>query len=150
MGRDPRVRAQARPAPRRGREGRGMRLLSFITLAALVEYAVFVLRVGQARVKYGVEAPATTGNPIFERHLRVQQNTLEQLIIFIPALWLFAEYVGPKSAFILGLLFVIGRGFYAAGYVKEPGQRRIGAITTFAVNGILLIGSLIGLLVHVL
>jgi glutathione S-transferase len=128
----------------------GMSWLSLVTLAALIEYFVFVLLAGQARVKYGVEAPATTGNPIFERHLRVQQNTLEQLIIFLPALWLFAEYVGPKTAFVLGLLFVIARGVYAAGYVKEPGQRRYGAITTFAVNGILVIGSLIGLLVHAL
>jgi uncharacterized membrane protein YecN with MAPEG domain len=124
--------------------------LSFITLAALIEYFVFVLLTGQARVKYGVEAPATTGDPIFERYLRVQQNTLEQLIIFIPALWLYAEYVGRKTAFILGLLFVIGRGVYAAGYVKEPAQRRIGVIMTFAANGILVISSLIGLLVHAL
>jgi len=132
-------------------EGRlGMRLLSFITLAALIEYFIFVLQAGQARAKYGVEAPATTGNPIFERYYRVQQNTLEQLIIFVPALWLFAEYVGYKSAVVLGLLFVIGRAVYAVGYVKEPGQRRIGAMATFTANGILTIGSLIGLLVHAL
>jgi glutathione S-transferase len=128
----------------------GMSWLSLITVAALIEYFAFVLLTGQARLKYNVQAPATTGDPVFERHYRVQQNTLEQLIIFIPSLWLFAEYVGPRSAFVLGLLFIVGRAIYAMGYVREPAQRRVGAIATFTANGILLIGSLIGLLVHAL
>jgi len=128
----------------------GMSWLSLITIAALIEYFIFVLQTGQARVKYNVEAPATTGDPIFERHYRVQQNTLEQLVIFIPALWLFAEYVGPRSAFVLGLVFIVGRALYARGYVREPSQRRIGAAATFVANGILVVGSLIGLLVRAL
>ncbi|HEX4210293.1 MAG TPA: MAPEG family protein [Candidatus Binataceae bacterium] len=127
-----------------------MSWLSLITLAALIEYFVFVLMTGQARVKYHIQAPATTGDPVFERHYRVQQNTLEQLIIFIPAIWLFAEYVGTRSAFVLGLIFLIGRALYAWGYVNEPAQRSTGAMATFAANGILVIGSLIGLLVHAL
>lgn len=128
----------------------GMSWLSLITVAALIEYFAFVLLTGQARLKYNVQAPATTGDPVFERHYRVQQNTLEQLIIFIPSLWLFAEYVGPRSAFVLGLVFIVGRAIYAMGYVREPAQRRVGAIATFTANGILLSGSLIGLLVHAL
>jgi glutathione S-transferase len=128
----------------------GMSWLSLITLAALIEYFVFVLQTGQARGKYKVEAPATTGDPIFERYYRVQQNTLEQLVIFIPALWLFAEYVGPRSAFVLGLLFVAGRALYARGYVREPAQRSTGATVTFVANGILVVGSLIGLLIRAL
>ena len=128
----------------------GMSWLSLITLAALIEYFVFVLQTGQARGKYKVEALATTGDPIFERYYRVQQNTLEQLVIFIPALWLFAEYVGPRSAFVLGLLFVAGRALYARGYVREPAQRSAGATATFVANGILVVGSLIGLLIRAL
>jgi uncharacterized membrane protein YecN with MAPEG domain len=127
-----------------------MSWLSLITLAALIEYFVFVLQTGQARGRYNVEAPATTGDPIFERYYRVQQNTLEQLVIFIPALWLFAEYVGPRSAFVLGLVFVVGRALYARGYVREPAQRRTGATATLVANGILVVGSLIGLLVRAL
>lgn len=128
----------------------GVGWLSLITIAALIEYFVFVMLTGRARLKYSVEAPATTGNPIFERYYRVQQNTIEQLIIFLPALWLYNEYVGTRTAFLLGLLFIIGRGIYAAGYIKEPGQRQIGALTTFAANGILVIGSLIGIIVRAL
>jgi glutathione S-transferase len=75
---------------------------------------------------------------------------LEQLIIFLPALWIFNEYVGTRSAFLLGLLFVIGRGLYAASYIKDPKQRQTGALLTFAANGILVIGSLIGLIVRAL
>jgi glutathione S-transferase len=128
----------------------GVGWLSLITIAALIEYFVFVLLTGQARGRYNVEAPATTGNPTFERYYRVQQNTLEQLVIFIPALWLFNEYVGTRTAFLLGLVFLIGRGLYANGYIKEPSQRQIGALATFAANGILVIGSLIGLIVRAL
>ncbi|HTT74629.1 MAG TPA: MAPEG family protein [Candidatus Binataceae bacterium] len=127
-----------------------MSWLSLITVAALIEYFVFVFMTGQARVKYKVEAPATTGDPVFERYYRVQQNTLEQLVIFIPALWLFAEYVGPRSAFVLGLIFLAGRALYARGYIREPSQRQTGAMATFAANGILVLGSLIGLIVHAL
>jgi glutathione S-transferase len=124
--------------------------LSLITIAALIEYMVFVFLTGQARTKYNVEAPATTGNPIFERYYRVQQNTLEQLIVFLPALWLYNEYVGTRTAFLLGLIFIIGRGLYAAAYIKDPSRRQIGAFATFAANGILVIGSLIGLIVRAL
>jgi uncharacterized MAPEG superfamily protein len=128
----------------------GMSWLSLVTLAVLIEYFVFVLMTGQARAKYHVEAPATTGDPTFERYYRVQQNTLEQLIIFIPALWLFAEYVGPRSAFLIGLVFLVGRAVYARCYVREPSQRSLGSMATFAANGILVVGSLIGLLVRAL
>lgn len=126
----------------------GVGWISLITIAALIEYFVFVLLTGRARGRYNVEAPATTGNPIFERYYRVQQNTLEQLVIFIPGLWLYNEYVGTRSAFLLGLVFVIGRGLYANGYIKEPSQRQTGVLATFAANGILVIGSLIGLMVR--
>lgn len=72
-----------------------MELPALVTLIALLEYFFFVFRVGFSRPKFGVEAPATTGHPEWERIYRVQQNTLEQLIIFIPSLWIFAYFVSP-------------------------------------------------------
>ena len=129
-----------------GRMGVGW--ISLITIAALIEYLVFVLLTGQARDKYNVQAPATTGDPIFERNYRVQQNTLEQLVIFIPALWLYNEYVGTRTAFLLGLIFRDRARDSTHGYIKEPSKRQTGAMATFAANGILVIGSLIGLLVR--
>ena len=103
-----------------------MHLVAVVTVLALVQYFVLGLRVGQARGKFGIEAPAITGHPVFERHFRVHQNTLEQLIIFIPALWLFAYYVSNRLGALLGLVFIVGRALYATGYVADPKQRSTG------------------------
>lgn len=119
--------------------------VALVTALALLEVSVLASLTGAARVKYKVEAPATTGNPIFERYFRVHQNTLENLIVFIPALWLFAEYGNIMGAVILGLLFILARAVYAVGYISDPARRSAGAISTFAINGILLIGAIIGL-----
>jgi hypothetical protein len=56
-------------------------------LLALVEYIVLVGLVGRARAKYGVKAPAISGPEAFDRIFRVQQNTLEGLVVFLPGLW---------------------------------------------------------------
>ncbi len=64
-----------------------MELVAIVTLLALAEFIVFGMQVGSARGKYGIEAPATTGDEMFERQFRVHYNTLEQLIIFLPSLW---------------------------------------------------------------
>ena len=66
--------------------------------AALLEYLWFAFAVGKARETYKVSAPATTGNEIFERNFRVQMNTLEQLIIFIPSILIFAHYFDARIA----------------------------------------------------
>ena len=120
--------------------------VDIILVLALLEYIILGFNVSRNRVKYDVKAPATAGNPIFERHYRVHQNTLEQLIVFVPALLLFAFFVSRRWAAILGALFVIARIVYAAGYVRDPEQRSYGAAMTAVVNIILVIGSLIGLL----
>lgn len=127
-----------------------MQLVAVITALALIQYFVFGVWVGQARGKFGIEAPAITGHPIFERHFRVHQNTMEQLIIFLPALWLFATYVSPRVAAGLGLVFIIGRFVYARGYVAEPKQRGPGTALTAAATMVLLLGGLLGALVQLL
>ena len=68
----------------------GYHELELVTLLALLEYSILGAMVGRARQTYGVEAPATTGNPDFERYFRVHENTLEALIVFIPAFWIFS------------------------------------------------------------
>ncbi len=121
-----------------------MELPAIVTLIALLEYMAFTLNVGLGREKYGVAAPAISGDPVWERTYRVQQNTMEQLLVFLPALWIFAHFWSPTSAAAVGALFLIGRPIYAASYIKDPKSRSAGFLIGFASNAILVIGSLIG------
>ena len=116
-----------------------------IILIALLQYLFFVGRTGFSREKYGVKAPKTVGHDVWERIFRVQQNTMEQLIIFIPGRLLFSQYVGVVWALIPGLAFVIGRQIYSHLYVKDPASRGPGMIMSFFANIALVIGSLIGI-----
>lgn len=120
--------------------------LVFVTiLLALLEYSVMAALVGRARVKYGVKAPATTGNADFERVNRVHVNTLESLIVFVPGVWIFGLYVSELWAAVLGAVFVIGRVIYAIGYTQAADKRGPGAGITGIVNLVLIVGGLIGL-----
>jgi glutathione S-transferase len=121
--------------------------LVFVTIiGALIVYIVMTGLVGRARLKYNVPAPAMTGHPGFERANRVHQNTLESLIVFIPAVWIFGQYVSPRWAAGLGALFVVARVIYAAGYLRSADKRRVGAGLTAVVNMVLVVGALVGLL----
>src|SRR5690349_19576083 len=93
-----------------------------VGLALLLYIGVFVT-VGRARLRFDIKAPAVTGAPEFERAFRIQQNTLEQLVLFIPALWLFAVFASPLWAGIIGLVWVGGRAYYAVSYYRDPEAR---------------------------
>lgn len=101
-------------------------LPALTTLVALLLYFITIVNVGRARVKYRIEAPAVTGHPDFERVHRVQINTLEQLAAFLPALWLFALYVSPAWASVLGTVWIAGRALYAVGYYRAAEKRGAG------------------------
>jgi glutathione S-transferase len=119
-------------------------LITLTTIGALVVYCVSIGRVGRARSKFGVSAPATTGHDMFERHFRVQMNTLEQLALFLPCLWMFALYWPQVVGAALGAVWIIGRAIYIAAYVSDPKTRSmgfgIGALATL----ILMIGVVWG------
>jgi len=123
---------------------------TLIVLLALLQYIWFSLRVGMAREKYNIEAPACAGDEVFERLFRVQQNTVEQLIVFVPASYAFAHFLSPLWASILGAVFIIGRFLYASEYVKNPKTRSLGFALTFLPNAALLIGALIGVVLKLL
>lgn len=120
-----------------------MPYVAIVTIVALVQFLFLGIMVGRARVKYGIAAPATTGNEMFERHFRVHMNTLEQLILFLPSLWIFAAYVSPLWAAALGVVFIIGRAFYAVSYVRNPKSRGPGFGLTALPTLALMIGTLV-------
>jgi glutathione S-transferase len=89
-----------------------------------------------------VQAPACTGNPIFERYFRVHQNTMEQLVIFLPSLYMFSSFVSGRIGALIGSVFVVGRVIYGRGYVQDPKSRELGALLSFLPSTVLLLGSL--------
>lgn len=103
-----------------------MEYVALVTLLLLLQYLTFSILVGTARGKSGIKAPAVTGDADFERAYRVQMNTLEQLVLTLPALWLSGLYFSPMVAALLGLAFFLGRVLYRAGYVKDPQKRGAG------------------------
>lgn len=115
-----------------------------VTLAALLFYFWTGLMVGNARRKYNVPAPATTGNLDFERVFRVQMNTLEWLPIFLVSLWIFAMYWDGRVAAAVGAIWIVGRYMYAHGYMIEAGQRSMGFLIQGIAVLILFVGGLVG------
>lgn len=116
--------------------------VALVTIAALFTYFWMIIRVGRARAKSGVAAPAMTGDPTLERHIRVHYNTLEWLPIFLTGLWLFAIYWNDLIAAGLGVVWILGRIIYALGYVADPKKREAGFLIQFAAAAILLLGAL--------
>jgi len=123
-----------------------MEIVAVVALLALLEYIVFAALVGRARGLYQVAAPAVTGHPVFERYFRVQQNTLELLVVFLPSLWLFGHYLSPTWAALLGAVFLLGRVLYLRGYVADPKRREIGFGLSVLPILVLLLGGLWGAL----
>ena len=123
---------------------------AFVLALALLLYVGVFAAAGRARHRYDVKAPAVTGPPEFERALRVQQNTLEQLVWFIPALWLFGVYVSPLWAGLIGLVWIAGRAHYARSYYRAPESRGPGFMVGFASAAVLLVGALIGIVARLL
>ena len=120
--------------------------VAVVTLLALLTYFWMMMRVGGARGKSGIKAPAMTGDDHLERNIRVHLNTLEGLPLFLPSLWLFAAYWDVRIAAIIGLIWIVGRIVYALSYVADPGKRGIG----FMIQGLSTLALLLGALGHIL
>jgi hypothetical protein len=111
---------------------------------ALVQFFYFGLEVGRARGRYKIEAPATTGNEVFERYFRVQMNTLELLVMFIPSILMFGIYMNPYIAAAIGAVYLVGRMIYLSSYVKNPKSRSAGFGLSALPTLILLVGGIAG------
>ncbi len=126
-----------------------MLLQNLVPLAVLGAILVLFgtgVKVGLARGRYNIKAPAISGHPDFERAYRVQMNTVEQAIIFFPALWLCATYFRADVAGIAGLVWVIGRIWYALGYYRDAAKRGAGFMVSVIAFGALLACGSFGLI----
>lgn len=122
-------------------------LPALATLAIILWYMVTVFQVGRARTRYKVYAPATSGDPAFERYFRVQMNELESMVAFLPSMWLYAIMGNPRVAAILGAVYLAGRIVYAIGYWSGPRRRALGyyvATTALALVWALALGAVFG------
>ena len=117
---------------------------SWVSLAALLLYFWTVALVGRARGKYQVKAPSVDGPDAFRRTLRVQLNTLEQLALFLPALWLCALWQNDHAA-AAGVVWVAGRIWYALAYLQDAAKRSSGFLLASAALFVLLAGLVAGL-----
>ncbi len=127
-----------------------MEWVAIVTGLVLVEYLFFALQAGLMRGRHEVPAPSMTGHATFERAFRAQANMLEQLIVFLPSLWMFAWFVNAPIAAALGLVFLVGRFLYGRGYVLDPPKRGPGFLIGFGSQAILLLGGIVGALVDAL
>jgi uncharacterized membrane protein YecN with MAPEG domain len=97
-------------------------------LAVLIALGTAIL-VARTRARVRIFPPVMTGSPELECALRVQANTVEQIVIFLPALWLAALYFQGWIPPAIGLLWCLGRVLYALGYrADKPGRREPGFI----------------------
>jgi glutathione S-transferase len=117
---------------------------ALVTWLTLILLAALAADVARARARYGVRAPATTGNEQFERVFRVQMNTLENALLFLPALWLGAWYWNPAWAGACGAVWLAGRVWYAWAYARNPARRGAGFNVSMAGLVALLAGSALG------
>lgn len=120
-------------------------LPALVTLLAVLLMFGTAFAVGWARGRYQIAAPATSGHPAFERAFRVQMNTLESALLFLPTLWLAATYGFAFWAGIAGLVWVIGRIWYALAYLREAGKRGGGFVLGMAGWAATLVMAVIGL-----
>lgn len=127
-----------------------MAYVTIIVMLALIEFLYFGILVGGARGRTGVTAPAVSGNLEFERPFRAHQNTLEQLIVFVPAMFATGYYVSDIFAVIAGVTFLIGRAIYFRTYSADAEKRGPGMIITMVANVSLVLGGLVGALLMAL
>jgi uncharacterized MAPEG superfamily protein len=120
-----------------------MAYVTIIVMLALFEYLYFAVAVGRARGRHGVAAPAISGDEHFERFHRAHQNTLEQLIVFVPAIYACAYYAHELLAVVLGVVFLISRAWYFRAYIADPQRRGAGMLGTMVANVVLVSAALI-------
>ena len=122
--------------------------IHIVALLAILQFFFFGILVGRARGKYGVKAPATSGAEGFERAFRVHMNTLEQLVAFLPALFIAGQHWSNGLVASVGVVYLIGRFIYWRSYVADPAKRGLGFGLTVLSTFVLIGAGLVGAVMH--
>jgi glutathione S-transferase len=121
-----------------------MMWIDLVAALAILQFLWFGVMVAGARGKYKVNAPATTGHPLFERMYRVQMNTLEQLVALLPSMYLAARYGSPNMVAVGGAVYLVGRFIYWRAYTQDPSTRTIGFGLSLFPTMAMLVSVLVG------
>lgn len=122
-----------------------MHYVELVTIIALLQFFGFGVLVGRARGTYHVNAPAITGHEMFERAYRVQMNTLELIVLLLPATYLAATLWSPLYTAISVTVYIVGRTIYWRAYLIEPKSRTLGFVLSITPILVMLVASLISL-----
>jgi len=117
-----------------------MKYTALVTIAAVIYTFLLSVRVGGARAKLGVDAPAMSGQPDFDKTFRIHMN------MFVPVLWLAAAVVGDLWAAEIGAVWIVGRVIYTVGYSKEAAKRGPGFLVTILPTAVLTVIALWGVI----
>jgi len=120
-----------------------MEAVAIVTVLVLAQFFYFGIQAASARGSAGLKAPDMCGEENCDRKFRIHQNTMEQLVVVIPAMWLFAYFVNPLWAAGAGLVYLLGRFVYSAAYTKAPDSRGVGFMMSFLPAAVMLIWVLI-------
>jgi glutathione S-transferase len=120
---------------------------AIVSILAILVVFWTAFRVGGMRGKHNIQAPAITGHPEFDRAYRVQMNTLEQFVLFLPLLWLSNAFfhMMPLLTGAVGLVWIVGRIIYALAYMADPSKRSLGFTISILATAVLLVLSIIGI-----
>ena len=122
-----------------------MHYVDLVAILAVFQFVAFTVLTGQARARAGLKAPAMVGDEGFERMYRVQMNTLEVMVVFLPALFLAAKYWSPVFVAATGAVYLVGRLLYWRAYVANPAKRGLGFLLSMLPTMVLAIGALVGI-----
>lgn len=123
-----------------------MQYVELVAVIAVFQFLSFGALTGRARRLSGLKAPAITGHEGFERMYRVQMNTLETLIAFLPVLFLAAKYWSAPWVAGVGAIYLVGRHLYWRAYVTDPSKRGIGFMLSMVPTLMLLLLALAGII----
>jgi len=115
---------------------------AIITLLNVLLIALASFFVGRARGKHGIQAPATSGHPDFDRAFRAHMNTIEQTVMFLPCLWIASLYGNAQYAAWLGFLWLAARLWFLLGYLADAKKRSAGFTIASLANLALLLLAL--------